>query len=105
MWICFKDSFLSIVEDTRDANKLLVRARVAGDIERIFGYNRVEVIKGAGTDYQYRASIDAHTVANTLRREILAIDYPNFKDSVKDDCHHNAYMDVWVALRRAFFLK
>ena len=42
MWICFSDSFLSIVEPAEKDGTLLVRARRDGDIERVFAGAKVE---------------------------------------------------------------
>ena len=36
MWIILNKSFLSIVKNRNDENELLVRARVKGDIQRVF---------------------------------------------------------------------
>ena len=100
MWIQLKDSFISIVEDQNNPTQLLVRARVAGDIERIFRH--AKVVKGAGTDYEYRAFIDLHEAASAIYREVLAIDYPNFKAAVEEPFRHDAYMQVWTTLMGAF---
>ena len=36
MWLCLNDAFLSIVALPGHPDELLVRARIAGDIERLF---------------------------------------------------------------------
>ena len=36
MWIQFNNAFLSIVENREKKKELLVRARVKGDIEKVF---------------------------------------------------------------------
>lgn len=97
MWIFLSDTFLSIVDKGDDTGKtLLVRARVAGDIERVFP--DAEVIEGAGTDYRFRARIDRSAVAARLAEAASTIDYSNFKASVKDRPRHDAYMRVWDAM-------
>ena len=55
MWIMMNDSYFSVVKNRDKKDHLLVRARVEGDIERVFP--KAKVIEGAGTDYKYRASI------------------------------------------------
>ena len=56
------DSFLSIVDKGDPSRKtLLVRARKAGDIERVFPDAKVN--EGVGSDYQYRSRIDREAVA------------------------------------------
>jgi hypothetical protein len=97
MWIFLSDSFLSIVEYRPDPSKLLVRARIRGDIERVFPGVRA-VHTPVRADYAYRASIDRKAVAVAVSKQVLDIDYPNFKDSVLEDDRHDAYMGVWTTM-------
>ena len=55
MWVIMNKAYFSIVENKNNQEELLVRARVAGDIERVFP--DAEVLKNTGADYLYRASI------------------------------------------------
>ncbi len=98
MWIFLNDAFLSIVQDHNQSDKLLVRGRVAGDIERVFA--TAEVIKDAGTDYPYRAWVEREAVANALYWQAQSIGYGNFKSSVQEDDRHDAYMSVWGVMQR-----
>ena len=93
MWICFSDAFLSIVDKAKTPGCLVVRARRKGDIERVFP--DAEIVAGAGTDYRYRAEIPRGIVARAVASRIEAIDYPNFKNSVKEKRLHGAYEKVW----------
>lgn len=97
MWVFLSDSFLSIVDkgDPSGAT-LLVRARVAGDIERVFP--GVTAVEGAGTDYRYRARVDRQIVAEKLTAELRSLRYANFKSTVKDRRRHEAYLEVWDAM-------
>ena len=103
MWIFMNDAMLSIVQySVRDTFNLMVRARVKGDIERVFP--RAKVITGKGTDYQFRAIVSRRVVAAKMVERITDIDYANFKNSVRDDDRHDAYLRVWetmVAYQRA----
>ena len=99
MWIFLTDAFLSIVDKDGDGTTLLVRARRAGDIERVFP--GAEVIEGAGTDYRYRARIDREDVAQRLAEQVRGIRYANFKATVKDSRRGEAYLDVWDVMRQA----
>jgi hypothetical protein len=92
MWVFLNDAFLSVVAD-QHSDRLLVRARIAGDIERTFPDSAVT--EGGGTDYRFRAWIDRDTVAATLYQAAMNIGYGNFKGSVRDVSRHDAYMDVW----------
>jgi len=96
MWICLNDSFLSIVAVKGDDERLLVRARRAGDIERVFP--QAEVLVGAGTDYLYRAFLPRSTVSDAITARIKSIDYTNFKGSVKESDRHDVYMEFWNIL-------
>lgn len=99
MWICLNNAFLSIVADRKDPNKLLVRARRKGDIEEVFGAE-AKVYTKLGADYAYRANLSREFVAIVIGTNVRYIRYDNFKDSVKDDALHNAYMDFWVIMHR-----
>lgn len=97
MWLALSNSFLSIVADRKDKNRLLVRARVAGHIEAVFP--TAEVFTDRGADYLYRAYIKRSVVAAALTDQIQAIDYDNFKSSVADHELHQAFLRVWSVMR------
>lgn len=98
MWVFLTNSYLSIVADA-NSERLLVRARKRGDIERVFP--DAVVRRGGGTDYAYRATLDRSDVANVIADVINnAIRYPNFKDAVRAADRHHAYLDVWTVMRR-----
>ena len=96
MWIFLSDSMLSIVDKQGDGSTLVVRARRAGDIERVFPDARVQV--GGGTDYRYRARIDRELVAQRIADAVRSLAYPNFKSSVREHDRHDAYFRVWDAM-------
>ena len=100
MWIVLNKSFLSIVKNRNNENQLLVRARVNGDIEKIF--SDANVFEDETADYRYRSYIDREIVANAIGKELMNINYDNFKSSVSkdDDIRSNAYMKVWMALNQ-----
>lgn len=98
MWLCLNDAFLSVVDKSTKSNCLLVRARRAGDIERVFPGSVVR--ESTNTDYRYRADILRSAVADAVAERIKSIDYDNFKDSVGDDELHNAYSSVWSVMGR-----
>src|SRR5258707_222285 len=103
MWIFFSDSFLSIVAPPAigvlDSKRyLIVRARLKGDINRVFPGVRVTTSKNR--DYRYRAIIERDRVADVLANEARGIAYTNFKNSVKSDRRHDAYLDVWRVMHR-----
>lgn len=97
MWLALSRSFISVVADRGNPDRLLVRARVAGHIEAVFP--EAEVFTDAGADYFYRAFIDREAVAQQISKEVQEIDYDNFKSSVADHGLHQAYLRVWGAMR------
>lgn len=99
MWVFLNNAFLSIVKDKDDAELLMVRARMRGDIERVFRGAKVRETPPPA-DYRFRARIDRHEVADALRYEALQIDYTNFKKSVPDKSRHDAYLRVWSVMAR-----
>jgi len=98
---------LSVVENRDNKDELLVRARVEGDIERVFGdfmgdhpmYD-IKVFQMRRSDYEFRAFIPRELVAEVMYTSINEIDYDNFKNSMDKNDHSRkrAYMDVWQAM-------
>jgi hypothetical protein len=100
MWIFLHDAFLSIVAPNpltkKNKDKLVVRARCAGDIERVF-WDAI-VTSEKGRDYGFRAVIPQAQVVSAMTREVKAINYTNFKNEVKEKDRHDAYLKVWSAM-------
>lgn len=93
MWIMFNNAFLSVVDKAPDPTQLVVRARVEGHIEAVFP--NAQVIRDASGDYLFRAFIDRADVADTMFKAVMDINYPNFKNSIKDNRYHDACSRVW----------
>lgn len=93
MWLCLNRSFVSVVTDRENPDRLLVRARVEGHIEAVFP--EVKVFTDAGADYFYRAFIDREAVAQQISSEVQKIDYDNFKASVADQALRDCYLVFW----------
>ncbi|HYG67159.1 MAG TPA: hypothetical protein VD838_05845 [Anaeromyxobacteraceae bacterium] len=103
MWVFLNDAMISIVADRDDSEKLLVRARVKGDIERAFAGTRGPRIRARKTpqaDYLFRATVTRSRLAAAMLRAVDRIDYDNFKASVQAQDRHDAYLDVWGAMLR-----
>ena len=96
MWVFLSNAFLSIVVIEGDSDRLKVRARIAGDIERVFPEAKVEA--WTGSDYAYRAVIDRERVAEALAEAARTISATNFKDSVSERWRHDVYFEVWRAM-------
>ena len=98
MWIQFNNAFLSIVENREKTIELLVRARVKGDIEKVFP--EADVFEDNNADYKYRAFISKAMVAEKIMLKVTEINYDNFKNSVKEIERKKVYTNIWVELRK-----
>ena len=92
MWIQFNNAFLSILENRDNKLELLVRARIKGDIEKIFP--EAEVFKDDSADYKYRLFISKATIATRMMLKMTEINYDNFKNSVNEIESKNVYSNV-----------
>jgi hypothetical protein len=98
MWIQFNNAFLSIVENRENTTELLVRARVKGDVEKVFP--EADVFEDNNADYKYRAFISKAIVAEKIMLKVTEINYDNFKNSVKEIERKKIYGNIWVELRK-----
>ncbi len=96
MWVYLRNSFLSIVAHREKPDILLVRARRAGDIQRVFPDAKVRRTPAA--DYLYRAELRRSIVGSAIDTSLQLIDYDNFKASVPDPKRHAAYARCWEAM-------
>ncbi len=92
MWVFLRNAYLSIVEPDKHSENLLVRARVRGDIERVFPEAIVE--ETTERDYLFRALIPRQRVAEAMAAAVNGISYGNFKASVSENARHTAYYEV-----------
>lgn len=101
MWVFLSDAMLSVVEDRNDPDLMLVRARLEGDIERVFPTALVR--KTPNADYLFRASIARTKVVEAMVAAIRSIDYDNFKNSVPpgDAARKYHYSGVWAEMADA----
>ena len=97
MWIQFNNAFLSIVENRENTTELLVRARVKGDVEKVFP--EADVFEDNNADYKYRAFISKAIVAKKIMLKVTEINYDNFKNSVKEIERKKVYGNIWAELR------
>lgn len=120
MWVFLNDAFFSIVDEKAKESKtrkpakrratdrdiLVVRARLKGDIERVFTQHMklagkpLEVTESALSDYRFRARVPRGIVKEVMVAEVQRITYGNFKDSVAEDDRHKAYSGVWGVMYR-----
>ena len=93
MWICLNKAFLSVVRKDGKPNELCVRARRREHINNVFP--NAKVIKTPDNDYRYRTFIADTEVAEVISKNIVDIDYNNFKNSVEENELHDTYSGFW----------
>lgn len=96
MWVYLNNAFLSIVAHRTKPQFLLVRARLSGDIERVFP--GATVSESAHNDYRFRTEIKRAEVGRVLGEQAAGLKYDNFKHSVGEEDRHDAYVKAWVAM-------
>ena len=103
MWVLTPRGFFSVVEDRDDAAFVLVRARVASDLDAL-----AEILPelyawhDPRADYPWRARVARSEWAYALGVMAGELDYDNFKDAVaeRQGARRAAlYGRVWAALR------
>ena len=80
MWIFTPTAFVSIVAHRRNPHVLLVRARLKGDLERLFP--GCKVVETRRADYRFRAEIARERVAQVVADQLLGVEYDNVKDAI-----------------------
>lgn len=94
MWIYTAGgSFFSIVQDKNRPGYLCVRARTRGVIEKLLP--GAKVLEGAGSDYAFRSSVNVETAISAFIREIRAVSYSNYKNTITDRKKHDTLFKIW----------
>jgi 8-oxo-dGTP pyrophosphatase MutT (NUDIX family) len=106
MWLFTTQGFYSVVSGQEFGEELQVRARAAGDLDRLrrsflpmLGPN----FSLPGRDYPWRALAKRDDFAACVSAIAEAIDYSNFKSAVAQRQGHeraSVYADVWSAARK-----
>lgn len=104
MWIFTPTAMVSIVAHREKPGVLMVRARLKGDLQRLFPGCKVKVTPAA--DYRFRAEIPRAAAAAVLANFIAELDYPNVKGAIPHgsqvhDLRHQAMNEVWGVMHRA----
>ena len=108
MWLFTKYGFFSIVQDRNDSRRVLVRARIRNDLERLLHLlddkcdgEAPEVVEMPDADYAFRIFLDKAAWAKVAKVLANDIDYGNFKNAVHGEPDRDqAYMEVWSSLSR-----
>ena len=101
MWILTNVGMVSVVlkhQRKRPENDIMaVRARKRQHLVNLFG-DQIRIIDNEGTDYAFRVHVRRSVVQSALVRALNRVDYPNFKDSVKEKPLKAAYSRIWNVL-------
>jgi len=116
MWFFTTFGFFSVVAHRDKPETLIVRSRVRLHLERLLHrakahstmFDALVIAETPGADYRFRIELKSRTVALTLYRLVLGIDYPNFKGAVAverngsplDDSYLDSLHDVWSVMLR-----
>ena len=106
MWLFTVDGFYSAVEDQENPERIMVRARVREDLERmigrlpvIFGQDPPEILAWTGSDYAFRIFVDRSIWACYVALAAYELDYTNFKAAAAiGSARSRAYHAVWSRL-------
>lgn len=99
MWVFMNDAFFSVVKDREVETGVVVRARIRGDLENVFGSNH-SVMETEDSDYRFRMFLDQEFVANVIAERVGNINYDNFKNSIdkRDFERKSYYTKVWSVM-------
>jgi hypothetical protein len=93
MWVLTNQGWLSAVKHRTKENCLILRARNLQALSDHFPISEIKYTPKA--DYFWRTEISPEQFLQVLQVEVGCIDYPNFKNSVKDVNLSDAYHDTW----------
>ena len=103
MWVLSTRGFFSVVADDADPSRVLVRARVREDLDRLGELlPQLEPWHDPTADYAWRALVDRSEWGRVLGVIADEIDYRNFKSAVADrqgETRAEVYARVWAELR------
>lgn len=94
MWLAFNDAFVSVVQDKRRPEMLMVRARKRKHLKNVVG-DLAEILETPNRDYRWRAFVTRKQMSTILAARFQTLDYGNFKDSVEEHDLHEMYMKWW----------
>lgn len=106
MWLFFPFGFVSIVHKPGDEPGVLcVRARDALSLDNVRERCPTlgPTLSGGGTDYPFRAYVNASDFGTFMAAYVASIDFGNFKDQTTAQhghAYHDACMSVWGAMLR-----
>ena len=103
MWVFTESGFVSVIRHQSEAGKLVVRARDHQSLEGLANAVGLDIEPSPERDYPYRVCIDDSTFATWLSKQIMKINYTNYKDhmeSIRDHDFSGALLSVWSAMQQ-----
>ena len=103
MWVFTESGFVSVIRHHSEAGKLVVRARDHQSLEGLAHAVGLDIEPSPGRDYPYRVCIDDSTFATWLSKQIMKINYTNYKshmEEIRDHDFSSALHSVWSAMRQ-----
>jgi hypothetical protein len=96
MYVFLPDAFISVEEHPEESRLVCVRARIRGDIDRLFP--EADIAETIDRDYRFAASLPKERVAQVVSLRVAKMNYSNFFDSIQDEDRRQAYIQVWGAM-------
>ena len=103
MWVFTESGFVSVIRHHSEAGKLVIRARDHQSLEGLANAIGLDIEPTPGSDYPYRTVADDSAFAAWLSKQILKINYTNYKDhmeSIRDHDFSGALLSVWSAMQQ-----
>jgi len=108
MWVFTESGFVSAIRHHSEAGKLVIRARDYKSLEGIANAIGLDIEPTPGGDYPYRAVADDSAFAAWLSKQVMGIDYANYKDHMASTRGHDftdALHRVWTAMQQVEYAK
>ena len=99
MWVFTESGFVSAIRHHSEAGKLVVRAREYKSLEGLANAIGLDIEPSPGRDYPYRVFIDDSTFATWLSKQIMKINYTNYKSHMEDIRDHH-FSFAWSAMQQ-----
>ena len=103
MWVFTESGFVSVIRHHSEAGKLVIRARDYQSLEGLANAIGLDIEPTPGSDYPYRAVADDNAFATWLSKQVMRIDYTNYKDRMEVARGHDfagALLGVWSTMRQ-----
>ena len=103
MWVFTESGFVSAVRHHSEAGKLVIRARDHQSLEGLANAIGLDIEPTPGSDYPYRTVTDDNAFATWLSKQVMRIDYTNYKDRMevaRGNDFAGALLGVWSTMRQ-----